>query len=386
MKARLLVPLAVFFLPLFWAEATLAHFVAVPVATPTDHPVSQSGPRTQAAWRRTVGDWGENLAEQSLRQRGYAEVVEVKSGVRGIDRVGVNRNVAGDVVRVRIVEVKTHRGSTVARLGVTGHGHQMSRAWLADKLGQMRKSPDPATRQLARDIARFRREHNVPIERLGEVHDINTRTGRYSIRRAGTGEVLMSEPIDRHLRRIAMRSNTSGTRGWARQQRRELAVIQKTGMGDWLANDAERARGNKRVLSARQFLLRRGGPGLAIVGLAFESRHLYRQLGAYQSGVISPAEFAESVAGSGGGAIGGLSGSVTGGYLGIQAGAFGGPFAWLTVPTGGILGMGFGGAGGYYLGRSIAVRAIGYWYGRADQRVQDRLDHWLIQATTVPPD
>jgi hypothetical protein len=44
-----------------------------------DHPVvSSSLGRTRAAWRATLGAWGENLAEQSLRQRGYRNVISLK--------------------------------------------------------------------------------------------------------------------------------------------------------------------------------------------------------------------------------------------------------------------------------------------------------------------
>ena len=390
MKQRVIVSSLIVLAMVAWVEPSFARVVAAPVPMLLDHPVGHVGPRSQDLWRRSVGHWGENIADQSLRLRGYSDVREVKSGAQGIDRIGLRRNAAGEVTGVRIVEVKVHRGSNLARLGETSHGRQMSRAWLAQKFRQMRNSPDRETRQLARDISRFRRHHKVPVVHLGEIHEINTNTGRYTVRRPGTGEVLMTESIDRHLAHIGRRAQAPGARAWARRQQAYLPKLRDTRMSAWLAHEAIPAqpRGDIRsgatspVRAARKYVLRMAGPLGATAALMHDMQSIHSDWGSYQSGKISQRAFVRSASGTAGGAAGAASGGISGGLVGIQLGSWGGPVAWITLPAGGLVGAGVGGVGGYFVGRYLASRLVDTWYGHMDRAVQEELEQWLIKTAS----
>ena len=60
-----------------------------------------------------------------------------------------------------------------------------------------------------------------------------------------------------------------------------------------------------------------------------------------------------------GGALGGLIGAGGGMALGAMAGMAGGPFAWITVPVGGLAGSVLGGYGGDWIGYKIVQWALG---------------------------
>lgn len=389
MKQRVIISSLVVLALIAWVEQVFAQVVAAPVPLLMDHPVGQVGPRSQDFWRRSVGHWGENIADQSLRLRGYSDVREVKSGAQGIDRIGLRRNAAGEVTSVLIVEVKVHRGSHLARLGETSQGRQMSRTWLAHKLRQMRSSPDLETRQVAREISRFRRHHKVPVVHLGEIHEINTRTGRFTVRRPGTGEVLMTESIDRHLARLGQRAQTPGAREWARRQHSYLPQIRDTRMSAWLAHEPIwQARGSARPGAAgsargtNRYVMRMAGPLGAMAALMYDLQFIHRDWRSYRSGEISQRAFVRSVTGTAGGAAGAASGGISGGLMGVQIGAWGGPVAWITLPAGGLVGAGVGGVGGYFVGRYLAQRLVETWYGHMDRAVREELEQWLIQATS----
>ncbi len=112
-----------------------AQGIVAPVTSPVDHPLVAAHPvRTAGVWRQGVGRFGESLAGGSLRLRGY-EVIDMKlPGNQGIDLVAVKRSAAGSVADLRLIEVKTHYGSSKPHLGQTRVGTQMSREWLADRL------------------------------------------------------------------------------------------------------------------------------------------------------------------------------------------------------------------------------------------------------------
>src|SRR5947209_20509133 len=95
-----------------------AQGVMAPVASPVDHPLVAAHPvRTAGVWRQGVGHFGESLASGSLRLRGH-EVIDMKlPGNRGIDLVAVKRTAAGTVTDIRLIEVKTHYGSSKPQLG-----------------------------------------------------------------------------------------------------------------------------------------------------------------------------------------------------------------------------------------------------------------------------
>jgi len=178
-----------------------------------------------------VGDWGESLAEHTLKLQGY-EVHQVKlPGNQGIDRIAIKRYPAGEIFDARIVEVKTHRG-TKAKLNDTQSGKQMSETWIRDKLDAMRDSSDPKIQRLGNEIEAFRQEKGLPLEKLGEVHDINTRTGTY-IRRNVQLKELSSDSIERYLKRLQKRGSPQ-IRAWATSQLAEYDQIRVTGMKEFV--------------------------------------------------------------------------------------------------------------------------------------------------------
>jgi hypothetical protein len=177
-----------------------------------------------------VGDWGESLVEETLKLQGY-EVHQVKlPGNQGIDRIAIKRLETGEIFDARIVEVKTHRGA-MPRLGDTLSGKQMSEQWIADRLEAMRNSTDPAIQKLGNEIEAFRQEKGLPLEKLGEVQDINTRTGRYTIRDAQLNEKA-SYSIERNLKDIQKRLPEH--RAWATSHLAEYDQIKATEIADYL--------------------------------------------------------------------------------------------------------------------------------------------------------
>ena len=173
-----------------------AQMIAPPVLAPVPHPLlAANSIRTVSAWNTGVERFGESLASESLRLRGY-EVLDSKlSGNKGIDLIAIKRSPDGSLVDVRLVEVKAHSGVGNPKLGVTKDGLQTSRRWFARRLLKLRSRGDEG-RQLALEISRFRKASKMPIERLGEVHDINLRYGTYAIRNPVTLTELRRTDID----------------------------------------------------------------------------------------------------------------------------------------------------------------------------------------------
>src|SRR5665213_4400107 len=173
------------------------------MSAPVNHPASRFVSRpTPYVWRTGVGAWGESFVRESLALQGYNEILEIKRlGGQGIDLIAIKRDAAGQIKAVKIVEVKTHRGKK-AKLGSTKYGKQMSPTWLAAKFHEMHSSPNPIVRNLREEIHRFRKAQNIPLVQLGEVHEVNTRTGRYIRRNPINGGVLSNDSISHHLKRI----------------------------------------------------------------------------------------------------------------------------------------------------------------------------------------
>jgi Holliday junction resolvase-like predicted endonuclease len=181
-----------------------------------DHPVvSSSLGRTRAAWRATLGAWGENLAEQSLRQRGYRNVISLKRhGNQGIDLVALKSNPNGRLSDVRFIEVKTTRTDT-PRLGQTQmSGRQLSRKWIADRLYSAWRSNDQETKRLAFSIHRFAKTTGRPLETMGEIIHIDPRTGALTGYAADRQTVLYSQS-SRDLLSQLRRSSSAPTRDFA---------------------------------------------------------------------------------------------------------------------------------------------------------------------------
>jgi Holliday junction resolvase-like predicted endonuclease len=371
-----------------------AQSVMAPVAAPVDHPLVANHPvRTAGAWRQGLGRFGESLASGFLRLRGY-EVIDMKlPGNRGIDLVAVKRTATGTLSDVRLIEVKTHYGSGKPQLGQTRVGTQMSRQWLADRLRTLRASGEQG-RKLALEISRFRRAQGIPLERLGEIHDVNLRTGKYTIR----NPVSMAEragpmSIERLLKRVYAQSTEPTSQIWAMRHLSQLKQLRQARMGSWLSASSS-TRAFDRVTStqiallqekqalrgARRGLVRAAGRVAIVVALAMDAYEIYSHVRDYHLGKISKREFVIALARSGGGIAGAWAGAAGGAWVGAQIGALGGPWAWITVPVGGFVGGAVGGVAGYFFGARVGEFTAQAWYNSLDRNVRERVSGWLKET------
>ena len=378
------------------AQALTVHAQGVmpPVTNPVDHPLVAADPvRTAGVWRQEVGRFGESLASGSLQLRGY-EVIDTKlPGNRGIDLVAVKRNADGILVDVRLIEVKTHYGKNGPRLGQTRVGPQMSRQWLADRLRALRASGEKG-RKLALEISRFCRAEGIPLERLGEVHDFNLRTGRYTIR----DPVSMAEragpmSIERLLNRVSSHSTQPASQTWAMRHLSQFDQIRQARMGNWLSASSstrsfDRVSSTQLVLleekqalrGARRGLVRAAGRVAIAVAVAMDAYEIYGHVHDYRLGKLSQQEFIIALARSGGGLAGAWGGAAAGAWVGMQIGALGGPWAWVTVPVGMFIGGAVGGVAGYFGGSYVGEFTAQMWYGSLDRNVRERVSGWLKET------
>ena len=366
----------------------LGFLEAVPVTNFADHPVIDSvAPVTQHQWRRSVGDFGETMAAENFRLRGFQDVVEVKAGGgQGIDLVAIRRGPGGEIAEVRIVEVKTHYSARSARMSQTRHGRQMSRDWLARKFREMHRSPDSSTRELAREISRFRREQGIPVERLGEIHEVNLRNRTYTVR--GTdGSIRSDRSLGPYLREIEQRTSSPGTRNWARTHRERLPAItearmpQRTSMEGRATAAVENPgrTGNAAISTEKarpKILLRAAGPLGAFAAAAADAHELYGHWSDYEQGRMTRDEFRRRIARSGGGIAGAGAAATGGAYTGAKMGA---PFGPKGVVIGAVIGGGVAGVAGYFGGSAAAGALADTWIGRMDKDVKEGLDQWLVQ-------
>lgn len=353
----------------------VAQFAIAETATFVDHPVTNpAATRTAGQWRRGTGAWGETMAREGMRARGYNDIRTPKlRGDQGIDLIAIRRGARGVIQDVRLVEVKTHRGGVPA-MGRTAKGRQMSRQWLAAKFSSMRVSSDPAQRALAAEISKFRRSHRLSPELLGEIHDINTRTGTYTLRDPVNGQVGSQRPIDQALRRLQY-SGVPATQTWAGFHRDRSDRIRTTNMSGWLGrprqSDAPADRFGRR-------LVRVAGPAGAVIAYAVDAGELYAARQAYVVNNISRRQYRRVQARVGGGFVGAGVGTMAGAYWGATVSAMGGPFAWVTLPTGVLIGAGVGGMSGYFAGSGSATRAVDSWYDRLEESTRNQVDDWII--------
>lgn len=371
-----------------------AQGVIAPVSGPVNHPLVAAHPvRTAGVWRQGVGRFGESLASGYLRLRGY-EVIDMKlPGNRRIDLVAVKRTAAGTVTDIRLIEVKTHYGSRQPHLGQTRVGTQMSRQWLADRLRALRASGEQG-RKLALDISRFRKAEGIPLERLGEVHDINLRTGEYTIR----NPVSMAEragpmSIERLLNRISGHSTQPASQTWAMRHLSQFDQLRQAKMGNWLsASSSTRAfvrltstqiallEEKQALRGARRGLVRAAGRVALVVAVAMDAWEIYGHVRDYRLGKLSQPEFIIALARSGGGIAGAWSGAAGGARVGMQIGAHGGPWAWVTVPVGGVIGGAVGGVSGYFAGSYAGEFTAQAWYDSLDRNLRERVSGWLKET------
>lgn len=371
--------------------------VIAPVSKPVDHPhVAAFGSRTSAAWRQGMELFGESLATGLLRLRGY-EVIDMKlPGNRGIDLVAIKRTPDGIVSDIRLVEVKTHYRRGKSLLKQTRVGTQMSRQWLADRLRGLRER-GPEGKKLALEISRFRRASGIPIEQLGEIHDINLQTGKYTILNPINGaERAGPMSIERLLKRISERLRDPVYKEWATRHLTRVDDIRRARMLTWLSASSS-TRAFDRVSRTRIFLLekkmalrgvrralvRAASRVAAVIAVAMDAIEIYSQVREYRLGKVSQQEFVTSLARIGGGIVGATVGAAGGAYVGSLIGSLGGPAAPITVPLGSIIGTVVGGAAGYFGGASCGEFAAQMWYGSLDKSVRERVSAWL-RETPVP--
>jgi hypothetical protein len=369
--------------------------VAVPVGAAVNHPLlTTASVRSRSVWTRGVEQFGEGLVSHSLKLRGY-EVLDSKvSGNRGIDLIAVKRDPTGALSDVRLVEVKTHYGTGKPRLGQTRHGLQTSRQWFSDRLRQLRSQGEDG-RSLALEVSRFRKSTGLPIEALGEVHDVNLREMQHTLRdpvtltqRAGPFS------IPRMLNQFADR--VPEARPWALRHLAEADQIGEARMTLWLASSPslralERASASRLAsVEAKQALLGRGrvlaraaGRGAIIIAVLIDGYEIYGHVRDYRAGKLSRRELVIALARSGGGIAGAWSGAAGGAWVGGWAGGFGGPVAWVTVPAGAAIGGTVGGILGYFGGSRLGQAGAQAWYGSFDRKLKRRVDEW-IQATPTP--
>ena len=365
------------------AQSSLATLVPSPV----DHPVaSPTAPRTSHAWRNQSGGWGETFVDETLRMRGYNDVREIKGpGDQGIDRLALKYSPAGNLRDAKFVEVKTHRG-TRARLSSTRRGRQLSRAWLTEKYRLMRRSGDPRLRQLASEINQLRRQRGLRLESLGELHDVNTRTGRYTRREPLSGRELSSDSIDRFLRRIQRGPVSPPSKRWAALSLAHYDQIRSMDESLWTGRaGAARSQvlnhtasaGSARALrpaasKSLSRLARVAGPLGVAAAFAFDARELYAHASAYRRGEIGWRAMVMTATRTGSG----VAGAVAGAKVGTWIGAYGGSAAWITVPGGALVGA----AAGYCAASSAAGAVTDAWYSRVDEETKQTTDAWLVKT------
>ncbi len=368
-----------------------------------DHPVHHPlEGRTGSAWRSRVGTWGENFVGETYRLRGFNEIHEIKNGSNnGIDRIAVKRGPSGQLLDIKFVEVKTTRSAS-PRLSRTRYGGtQMSRKWLAANLKDMRTSGDPALKKLALEISRFRKASGVPIQSLGEITHLNTRTGRLTGYTADGSAVKYSESIERLLKKIQARGGSKQIRAWAIRTLSEWDQIRSSTMSRWLGKSVSQQSSESllsnsgRVLPATgaallresrstvaaKVLRRAAGPIAAVVAFAMDAKELYDTEYAYRTGLISVRQRNIQLLSSLGGMGGAFVGAAAGGFTGAWLGAFGGPFAWITVPAGGTIGAIFGGVGGYFGGSAVAGYGATVWYKSIDASVKQKFETLWLSST-----
>jgi hypothetical protein len=366
--------------------------IAEPVAKAVSHPLfAIDSTRSSGLWKRGIERHGESLATRSLWLRGY-EVLDGKlAGNKGIDLIGIKRDAVGTLTDVRLVEVKTHYGNGKPRLAETQHGIQTSRKWFTDRLMKLR-SRGGEGRSLALEISRFRKSSGLPIERLGEVHDIKLRAGNYIIRDPVT-LVERAGPISIPSLLNQVAEKLPADRPWALQHLAHADQISDARMAQWVTSTPS-SRALERIVTgpvasieakqafrgSRRVLARAAGRVALVVAILMDAHEIYGHVREYRNGRLTRQEFVIAMARSGGGIAGAWTGAAGGAWVGAWIGGFGGPVAWITVPVGGALGGAAGGIAGYFGGSYLGEAGAQAWYGSLDRQLKRRLDDWLTST------
>ena len=369
--------------------------VNYPVTRAVDHPITAAHPvRSAGMWRKGVGEFGETFVDGILKARGYQEVKEVKLGSNhGVDRVALKRDGTGALKEVKLVEAKAHYGKGKPKLGMTKNGRQMSRDWLADWLKKLRNS-GKANRALAKEISDFVKARKIPLTTLGEVHDINLRSGKYTVRNSLTmAERSGPISIERLLGNIASRSRNQEISVWAKRNLVQFDQIRMARMNSWLTEGT-----NARALNSvttrnvatqitkqsakggERAILRAAGPIGIAIAISVDVHEVYGHVRDFRAGKISKRERNIAVSRSIGGIYYAAQGAWIGAEVGAAVGSLGGPAAPVTVPVGAVVGGAAGGALGYQAGAHIGESAASAYYRTLDKTVKNNVDAWFIQT------
>lgn len=382
-------------------NADTVGFVKSPLV---DHPVSHPAAiRSAARWNSSVGSWGENFAEQTLRMRGFNEIHEIKTGGnQGIDRVAVKRGADGAIKEIKYVEVKATRTYKPRLNRTKSNGQQMSRKHLAENLRKMRNSGDPSLRKLTLEMSRFRRSSGVPLQQMAEVFHPSPKTGRVTTYSGDLRTVKSVESGKELLNEIKLFGSSKEGRRWAARTLADwdqiLAQTRTTYLGKNVAQqsrsvilasatqstatvEAVALRQSRSVLT-KKILMRAAGPIAVVVSLGFDATEAFNTEYAYRTGAISERQRNVHHMTKLAGTTGALALAPAGAAAGAWVGAFGGPIAWITVPVGGFVGGTIFGIAGYFGGSAIAEYGAAAWYGSIDASVRERFEqYWLATAT-----
>jgi hypothetical protein len=250
-------------------------------------------------------------------------------------------------------------------------------------------------RSLALEISRFRKSSGLPIERLGEVHDITLRAGNYTIRDPVTlAERSGPISIPSLLNQVA--EKLPADRPWALQHLAHADQISDARMAQWITSTPS-SRALERVATgpvasieakqalrgSRRVLARAAGRVALVVAIVMDAHEIYGHVRDYRNGRLSRQEFVVAMARSGGGIAGAWTGAAGGAWMGAWIGGFGGPVAWITVPVGSAVGGTVGGIAGYFGGSYLGEATAQAWYGSLDQELKARIGQWV--KTTANP-
>lgn len=172
-----------------------------------------------------LGDWGESVVENMLRERGF-EVVDPMIGGQGLDRIAYKRGADGQLIDVRAIEVKAR--TDAGNPGLPGNsldGKQLTDTKLrADLSRAASQHADPKVRGLAGEVERLYRANPdaVRVER----HVLTVKDGRYTVYDgASTARPVGRPPADGSLENVFSRLSQSPNRQTAAAARMNRAYL-----------------------------------------------------------------------------------------------------------------------------------------------------------------
>lgn len=347
------------------------------------------GPRTSSTYKHTIGDWGEDFSEIFLKASGW-EVVEFKVGSNnGIDRYAFKRNWLGQIVDIRLVEVKAERKPKPSP-NPTKNGKQGSPEYIEKKFRDLKDHADPKAREFANEIEQFCKKSKKQLADLYQVFHINLDNLELSTYANDFRTKLSpSFDIERNLKNLISKASSAKRKAEAIKTLQEFdqmkALTQRSYLSDTFKQRARKSAASKltrkspsgKVKSAipdtknnkatKKILAKATGKAvgkaLIIVGVALDAKEFFDIERAYRSGSISVRQRNIQHAA----ASGGLAGAAVGAAVGAAAGS---PVLGLGAIPGGII----GGVGGYLAGSITSRYAANRWYDSIDDSVREKFE------------